>query len=59
MKLIAFDLDGTITETIPICIEAFEKALSPYAGHRLTQEEIVQVFGLNEVGIIKAIVKEH
>lgn len=59
IKLVAFDLDGTIADTIPMCIEAFRKAVSPYAGHTLTQEEIIQTFGLNEIGMIKAVVKEQ
>lgn len=58
IKMIAFDLDGTISDTIPMCIEAFRKAVSPYAGHELTTEEIVQTFGLNEIGMIKAVVSE-
>lgn len=56
IKVAAFDLDGTIADTIPMCIEAFEQAVSPYAGHTLSQEEIVQTFGLNETGMIKAVV---
>ena len=49
IKLIAFDLDGTIGDTVPMCIRAFEKAVSPYAGHTLSEREITQTFGLNEV----------
>lgn len=58
IKMIAFDLDGTIGETIPMCIKAFEEAVSPYAGHKLSEEEIVQTFGLNELGMIKKVVKD-
>ena len=47
IKLIAFDLDGTIGDTVPMCIRAFEKAVSPYAGHTLSEREITQTFGLN------------
>lgn len=59
IKLVAFDLDGTIGETIPMCIKAFKKAVSPYAGHALTDGEIVETFGLNEVGMVKTIVSEN
>ena len=48
IKLIAFDLDGTIGDTVPMCIRAFEKAVSPYAGHTLSEREITQTFGLND-----------
>ena len=59
IKLVAFDLDGTIGDTIPMCIKAFRQAVSPYAGHLLTDREIVETFGLNEIGMIKSIVPEN
>ena len=59
IKLAAFDLDGTIGETIPMCIEAFRKAVSPYAGHSLTDKEIIETFGMNEVGMVKAIISDN
>lgn len=59
IKLIAFDLDGTIGDTVPMCIRAFEKAVSPYAGHTLSEREIMQTFGLNEVGMIKKVAGEN
>lgn len=59
IKMVAFDLDGTIGDTIPLCLEAFRRAVSPYAGHTLNDEEIVQTFGLNEMGMIKAVVNSQ
>ncbi|MCM1127036.1 MAG: HAD family hydrolase [Lachnospiraceae bacterium] len=59
IKLAAFDLDGTIGETIPMCIEAFRKSVSLYAGHSLTDREIIETFGMNEVGMVKAIVSDN
>lgn len=59
IKLVAFDLDGTIADTIPMCIEAFQKAVSPYVGHTLSENEIIQTFGLNEIGMVKAVVKSR
>lgn len=58
VKLAAFDLDGTLADTIPMSIESFGLAVSPYAGRTLGREEIIQTFGLNEVGMIKAVVKD-
>lgn len=52
-RMIGFDLDGTIADTLPLCIQAFGLALSPYAGHTLSQEEITATFGLDETGISK------
>lgn len=59
IKMVAFDFDGTIADTIPMCIEVFRNAISPYAGHMLTEHEILQTFGLNEIGMIKAVVKDN
>ena len=58
IKLIAFDLDGTIADTIPMCIEAFKQAVSPYASKMLSEDDIVKTFGLNEEGMIKEVVSE-
>lgn len=56
IKLVAFDLDGTIGNTLSMCIQAFKKATQPYAEHELSDEEVVQTFGLNEEGMIKCVV---
>lgn len=53
IRVIAFDLDGTLGDTIPMCLHAFSKILSPYAGKILTDEEIIRWFGLNEEGLFK------
>jgi phosphoglycolate phosphatase len=56
IKLVAFDLDGTIGNTIPMCISAFKKAVTPYASTELTEVVITKTFGLSEEGMIKKIV---
>ena len=58
IKLVAFDLDGTIGNTLPMCIQAFKKATQPYIGHKLSDEEVVHTFGLNEEGMIGCVVDE-
>ncbi len=56
IKLVAFDLDGTIGDTIPVCIKAFKMAVESYTEHELSEEDIIQTFGLNEEGMIKQII---
>lgn len=56
IKLAAFDLDGTIGDTIPMCISAFKKAVTPYTNHELTEKKIIQTFGLNEKGMIEQVI---
>jgi phosphoglycolate phosphatase len=59
IKMVAFDLDGTLCDSIAMCIEAFCEAVSPYAGHEITEKEVIETFGLNEIGMIKKIVKNN
>jgi len=56
IKLVAFDLDGTIGDTIPMCIKAFKMAVEPYTEHELSEEDIMRNFGLNEEGMVKQVV---
>jgi len=59
IKMVAFDFDGTIADTIPMCIEAFKKAMSPYIEYELTDHMILQTFGFNEAGMIKTVIKDN
>lgn len=56
IKMVAFDLDGTIGNTIPMCIRAFQQAVTPYTQRKLSKKEVIQTFGLNEEGMIKCVV---
>ena len=56
VKLVAFDLDGTIGDTIPLCIRAFKEAVTPYIGHELSDNDVIRTFGLNEQGMIASLV---
>ena len=58
IRLVAFDLDGTIADTIPMCIESFKLAVAPYNSKELSENDIVKTFGLNEEGMIKQVISE-
>mgnify|MGYP006071096855 CR=1 FL=1 len=58
-KIVAFDLDGTIADTVPMCIRAFRNGVAPYTDHELSDEEILGTFGLNEIGMVKAVVNKN
>ncbi|HVS91793.1 MAG TPA: HAD hydrolase-like protein [Mucilaginibacter sp.] len=58
-KTVIFDLDGTIADTLPLCITAFKKSIEPLLGFDLTAEEIVATFGPSEEGTIRKLVPEH
>ena len=56
IRLVAFDLDGTIGNTVPMCIQACKEAVEPYIMRELSDTEVEQTFGLNEEGMIKQLV---
>jgi len=37
LKLAAFDFDGTIADTIPMCIKAFRMSVLPYIGYEIRE----------------------
>ena len=53
-KLIAFDFDGTLADSVDFCLDVFEKVFEKYLGNNApTRESIYQNFGMNEPGVIK------
>jgi phosphoglycolate phosphatase-like HAD superfamily hydrolase len=56
---IIFDLDGTLADTLPICIQAYQETLKHFTGRSFTEEEITAHFGLIEAGILQRIIPEH
>jgi len=55
IKGIIFDLDGTIADTLPLCINAFRMAVEPLAQREFSDEEIIATFGPSEEGTIMAL----
>jgi len=58
-KAVIFDLDGTIANTLPLCINAFRLAVEPLVERSLTDEEIIATFGPSEEGTIMALAPNH
>ncbi|HKG08370.1 MAG TPA: HAD family hydrolase [Pedobacter sp.] len=59
IKAVIFDLDGTLGNTLPLCISAFRKSIEPLINKTLSDEEIIATFGPSEEGTIMALVPEH
>lgn len=55
IKAVIFDLDGTIANTLPLCIEAFRQSVEPLINRAVTDEEIIATFGPSEEGTIMAL----
>lgn len=58
-KCIIFDLDGTIANTLPLCIAAFKNSIEPYLQNSLTDAEIIATFGPSEEGTIRKLIPQH
>jgi len=59
IKGIIFDLDGTVGNTLPLCIQAFRQSIEPLALTTLSDEDIIATFGPSEEGTIQTLVPEH
>ncbi|QDU33992.1 Pyrophosphatase PpaX [Poriferisphaera corsica] len=59
IKAIIFDLDGTIANTLPLCIEAFRQSVEPLTNKPISDHEIIATFGPSEEGTIMALAPDH
>jgi phosphoglycolate phosphatase/pyrophosphatase PpaX len=59
IKAIIFDLDGTLANTLPLCIAAFRKSVEPLLHRSVSDEEIIATFGPSEEGTIMALAPTH
>ena len=53
LKGLLFDWDGTLCDSLPVCVGAFRMTIQRYTGKELTTEEIMDHFGMNEKGILE------
>ena len=61
MKLrgIIFDLDGTLADTMEVCLQAFLETLEHYDGRTITLQELFALFGPSEEGILHRLLPNH
>ena len=59
IKTVIFDLDGTIADTLPLCISAFKKSIEPLLARDVSEEEIIATFGPSEEGTIRKLIPLH
>lgn len=58
-KAIIFDMDGTLADTLPLCITAFRKSIETLSHRKLTDQDIIDTFGPSEEGTIAALIPEN
>jgi HAD superfamily hydrolase (TIGR01509 family) len=54
-----FDLDGTLGDTLPICLEAFRLTFQIFTGKIFADDEISVYFGRTEEGIVNQVVLDN
>jgi len=59
INTVIFDLDGTIADTLPLCIAAFKKSIEPLLGAPISEREIIATFGPSEEGTIRKLIPEQ
>ena len=59
IKAVIFDLDGTLANTLPLCIQAARESVEPLINRSLSDEEIIATFGPSEEGTIMALAPDH
>ena len=52
LKGIIFDMDGTLGDTLTLCIEAYRTTVCELTGRTPTAEEVVSYFGLSDRGVL-------
>ena len=53
LRALILDFDGTIADTIPICIEAYQDTLEEHGRPRPSAAEVVALFGPAEEGMLQ------
>jgi pyrophosphatase PpaX len=61
MKLhgIIFDLDGTLADTMEVCLKAFQETLQHFDGRTISLLELYSLFGPSEEGILRRLLPNH
>lgn len=59
LRALIFDVDGTLADTVPICIEAFRRTVSRYGGPSLDASQVVALFGPTEEGMLQRVLAER
>jgi HAD superfamily hydrolase (TIGR01549 family) len=59
LSAVIFDLDGTLTDTLPIAFSAFRAAVAAFTDRQFSDAELIASFGPSEDGILRRLIPEH
>lgn len=52
LKAVLFDMDGTLGDTLPLCVEAYRQCVAELTGRTPGRKEVVSWFGLSDRGVL-------
>lgn len=55
LKAVIFDVDGTLGDTLPLCIETYRRIAEEVTGRRPAAGEVTRHFGLSDRGVLGAL----
>jgi phosphoglycolate phosphatase-like HAD superfamily hydrolase len=59
LRAVAFDLDGTLADDLPLTFAAFRYACLPFRGRELSDREISEQFSPSQEGIARVLAPDH
>ncbi len=59
IRTLVFDFDGTLADTLPLCVEAYRRITEEYTGTRPSAAEVESFFGLSDRGVLGGLIKIH
>lgn len=59
IKGLLFDLDGTLANTLPLCIKVYQHTLKKFTGRDFSEQEVTEHFGITEEGIFRRVVPDQ
>ena len=52
LKAVIFDMDGTLGDTVALCVESFSRCVQEYTGRRPSTEEVMSHFNVSDRGVL-------
>lgn len=52
LKAVIFDMDGTLGDTLGLCIEAYRQVTLEYTGKKPSAQEVTHFFGISDRGVL-------
>ncbi len=59
IRTLVFDFDGTLADTLPLCVEAYQCITEECTGTRPSAAEVEHFFGLSDRGVLGGLIHIH